>query len=344
VRMPLAGEVWVDTHDVIVIGGSAGSLEILSALLADLPPRLPAMVFVVVHRPAYSRMELCELLARHSALPVKTAEEGALPPHGTVSVAPADRHLVLRRDRVVLTRSPRENQWRPAIDVLFRSAAVAFGSRVAGVVLSGALDDGTAGLSAIKRCGGIGIVQTPSDSAYPEMPASAIRNTKVDHIVPAREIAAMIRRVVEEPVGRQSTIPPDLVLETSIAETGRTSVDLQNQWGELTPFTCTDCGGPLWKREDDGLRYRCLTGHALSSRALEKGLGQSLDAALWAAIRQFEQRANLQDTLAEREEGLGRRYVSSSYRERAAEARSHALELRKLLQATVAESSEVVEA
>ena len=334
----------MNTRDIVVIGGSAGALEPLGATLADLPPRLPAMVFVVLHRPAYTRLELCELLAKRSALPVKTAVDGALPPPGTVYVAPADCHLVLRQDRVVLTRSPRENQWRPAIDVLFRSAAVAFGARVAGVILSGALDDGTAGLSAIKRCGGVGIVQAPSDAAYPEMPASAIRNTKVDHVVPAREIATMIRRVIEEPAGTQNPIPPELILETSIAETGRTSVDMQNQWGELTPFTCTDCGGPLWKREEDGLRYRCLTGHALSSRVLEKGLGQNLDAALWAAIRQFEQRANLQASLADREEKLGRRYVSSNYRERATEARSHAIELRKLLQATVTESSELAEA
>jgi two-component system chemotaxis response regulator CheB len=333
----------VKAHDIVVVGGSAGSLDPLRTLLAELPATLPAAIFVVVHRPAHSHSNLCEILARGSSLSVRDACDGEPLAHGSVYVAPADHHLVLKQDRMLLTQTPRENQFRPAVDVLFRTAAVCFGSRVIGVILSGALDDGTAGLSAIKRCGGVAIVQAPSDAAYTEMPASAIRNVSVEHIIPAREIAHMIRQVVEQPSGPEKEIPAELILEAQIAETGQTSIELHNRMGDLTPFTCTDCGGPLWKQRGDGLRYRCLTGHALSSRTLEAGLSENLEAAVWAAIRQFEQRANLQSALADQEEQRGRSRVSTSYRERAAEAHSHAAELRKLLHATANEPAELVE-
>jgi two-component system chemotaxis response regulator CheB len=330
-RMQMDSPLLKSTHDIVVIGGSAGAFEPLRTLLAELPADLPATLFIVLHRPAQSGGMLADVLCRGSKLQVKPAVDGERPVRGIAYIAPPDQHLVLKPDGLRLTKGPRENQWRPAIDVLFRSAAVAFGSRVAGVILSGALDDGTAGVSAIKRCGGVAIVQSPADSAFEEMPAFAIRNTSVDHVIPAKEIASVIQRIVKQPADPSVEIPQELVLEASIAEAGLTPLEQQNQLGELTPLTCADCGGPLWKQHFDGLRFRCMTGHALSARTLETGLNQNLDAALWAAIRQFEQRANLQREMAQEEEKSGRRQVASNYRERASEAKLHAEELRKLL-------------
>jgi two-component system, chemotaxis family, protein-glutamate methylesterase/glutaminase len=208
---------------------------------------------------------------------------------------------------------------------------VACGPRTIGVLLSGALDDGSAGLVAIKRCGGIAIVQAPEDARVPDMLASAIRNASVDHILPAREIAPMIERLVKRPSTSSATIPDDLITDVQIAEAGRSSAELQEKLGQLTCFTCADCGGPLWKQAGPPLRFRCLTGHALTARSLEAGLDQNLEAALWAAIRQFEQRANLQRGMAAEEQTGGRGRGASRYLERAEEACAHAEQLRRLL-------------
>jgi two-component system chemotaxis response regulator CheB len=320
-------------HDIIVIGGSAGALDPLRRMVAELPSELAASLFVVLHRPAYLDDMLRNLLSGSSKLPVRMPSDGEELESGTVYIAPPDHHLILKEDYMRLTRGPRENQWRPAIDVLFRSAAVVYGPRVVGVILSGALDDGSAGLAAVKRCGGIAIVQAPADAAVSEMPGSAIRNASVDHIVPAQQLAPIIQRIAGQPSAPAQEIPAELLLEAQIAEGRRTSVDLQNSLGELTPFTCVDCGGPLWRQRGDGLRFRCLTGHALSAHSLERGLDQNLEAAIWAAIRQFEQRTNLQRAMAEGEERKGRSIVASNYRDRASEAQSHAKTLRQLLQA-----------
>jgi two-component system chemotaxis response regulator CheB len=274
---------------------------------------------------------LRSLLSWSTKLPVRLACDGDQLENGTLYIAPPDQHLILKEDYLRLTRGPRENQWRPAVDVLFRSAAVLHGPRVIAVILSGALDDGSAGLSAVKRCGGIAIVQAPADAAVSDMPESAIRHVNADYIVPAEQIAAIIQCVAGQPAGPSGEIPAELLLEAQIAEAGRIPVELQNSLGELTSFTCADCGGPLWKQRGDGLRFRCLTGHALSARSLESGLDQNLEAAIWAAIRQFEQRTNLQQAMAQEEERKGRSLVASNYRDRASEAKSHADVLRQLL-------------
>jgi two-component system chemotaxis response regulator CheB len=309
-------------------------LEPLRDIVAELPSQLDAKLFVVLHRPAQAGEMLQNLLSRNSKLSVLSAADGEQMENGTLYIAPPDQHLILKEDSMRLTRGPRENQWRPAIDVLFRSAAVLHGPRVIGVILSGALDDGSAGLSAIKRCGGIAIVQAPADAAFSEMPESAIRNVTADYIAPAEQITAIIQCVVGQPAGPSREIPVELLLEAQIAEAGRTPVELRSSLGELAPFTCVDCGGPLWAQRGDGLRFRCLTGHALSARSLETGLDQSLEAAIWAAIRQFEQRTNLQHAMADEQERKGRSLAAANYRDRASEAQSHAEALRQLLQAT----------
>jgi two-component system, chemotaxis family, protein-glutamate methylesterase/glutaminase len=324
-------EQLMHARDIIVIGGSAGALPPLLTITAQLPIGLRASIFVVLHRSPDSIDMLGSLLGKNTHLAVGSCVDGHPLESGMIYVAPPDRHLIVKENHIRITKGPRENQWRPSIDVLFRSAAVAFGPRVTAILLSGALDDGSAGLSAVRRCGGTTIVQEPSDAEVRDMPESAIRNTRIDHVVPAQHMATLIARIAAEPAPLAEPIPEELILEAQIAEGGHTSLDIQNRLGSLTPLTCTDCGGPLWQQHSEVLRFRCLTGHALSARALEKGLDENLDLALWAAVRQFEQRANLQLAMAEDSERKGRSHLTLRQRERASESKVHADALRGLL-------------
>ena len=182
--------------DIIVIGGSAGSLEVLVEMVANLPRRLPAAVFIVVHVAPDGDSHLPSILSRSGPLPAKHANDGDTIEAGQIYVAPPDHHLIVEPDRVRLTRGPRENHHRPAIDPLFRSAAETFGARVIGVLLSGALDDGVAGLLEIKRAGGIVVVQDPRDALIPSMPRRALEQMQVDHVVAQGSLAPLLTRLI----------------------------------------------------------------------------------------------------------------------------------------------------
>ena len=180
-------------HDIVVIGGSAGGVEALRRICEGLPADFPAAVFVVIHISPNSRSIMPDLLSRAGRLPARHPTDEEPIHRGTIYVAPPDMHMLLRPGYVMLRRGPQENRTRPAIDPLFRSAAVAYGSRVIGVVLSGLLDDGCAGLLAIKSCGGISVVQEPNDAMWPEMPRNALAHDRVDHCVPAAELPALLK-------------------------------------------------------------------------------------------------------------------------------------------------------
>jgi two-component system chemotaxis response regulator CheB len=318
-------------HDIIVIGGSAGALRPLEKILASLPANLPATVFVCLHVAPYAGTGTLDRLCTVTAMRATVASDGSPFGSGEVLFAPPDHHLVVKPGHVRVVRTPRENLWRPSIDVLFRSAAIAFGPRVIGTILSGALDDGSAGLLAVKRCGGLAVVQSPGDAEAGSMPESAIHNVAVDHVLDAGSIAPALERLTSEVPSPMGSTPEDLVLEARFAETGLTSAPVNQELGHLSEFTCSECEGPLWERHDQMLRYRCLTGHALTARSLEEGLNRNLDEALWAAIRQFEQRANLCSRMAADERAHGRARTATNYEERAAEARGHAETLRAIL-------------
>jgi two-component system chemotaxis response regulator CheB len=239
---------------------------------------------------------------------------------------------VVKRDQVLVTRGPRENLWRPAIDVLFRSAAVAYDGRVVGVLMSGELDDGTSGLQAVSACGGTAIVQDPDDASNPAMLRTALANVQVDHRARLRELPALLIRLAHEPVASATAIPEHLRKEVRMAETPEDAPQLMQERGSPSMLSCPECGGPLWRDGNDHVHFRCLIGHAFRLNTLDDVTDEGLDRTLWAAIRMFEQRVNISRMLAEQELAQGRAQRAKLYETRACESHRHAQTLRELHQ------------
>jgi len=282
-------------HNIIVIGTSAGGLEVLDSLIGQLPTDLSASIFIVQHMaPENTGGALLHRLGRHRAFESKLAEDGESFKPGRIYIAPSDNHLLLKQDTVLVTKGARENRSRPGIDPLFRSAAVSHTSRVIGVVLTGMLDDGTAGLIAIKKCGGITVVQDPKDAAYPGMPQSALNNLKVDYCVPIAEMGVLLEKLTLERPGKSKPIPKDVRIEAEIAERVLSDVAEVNTLGKQVPYNCPNCGGVLWEMDSpDVSRYRCHTGHSFTVPALLESQSEKIEETLWMSLRMFEERKNL---------------------------------------------------
>ena len=288
-------------RDVVVIGASAGGVTALMELVADLPETLDAAVLIVLHIRPDRRSLLDQVLGTRSPLPVVQAEDGMPLVRGRVYVPAPDQHLLVTGSHVHLRRGPRENASRPAIDPLFRSAAVSFSSRVVGVVLTGCLNDGAAGLRAIKRCGGVAVVQDPLDAEYPEMPRSALRAVEADHVVPLAGLAPLLETLTSEPAGPWVDPPEDVRLEALIAAHERTSMDSEDKLGTLSPLTCPECHGTMWEIHDGPLlRYRCHTGHAYTAESLAAAQLEIVEDTLSNALRAHNERAELLRRFASR--------------------------------------------
>ncbi|MCX6047588.1 MAG: chemotaxis protein CheB [Chloroflexi bacterium] len=321
------------SRDVIVIGASAGGVEALFSLMAQLPADIPAAIFIVLHTPNNTPSHLPQILNRVSALPAKIAVDGETIRPGQIYLAPADYHMMVKANQVRVVHGPRENLWRPAIDPLFRSAAVTHGARVIGVILTGMMDDGAAGLLAVKRCGGCAVVQTPADATFPEMPTNALAQVQADYILPLAEMGAMLDRLAREPAGESPAVPEELWLENQIVERMTSHVEQASQLGDQVPVSCPECGGPLWEMKTIGTRrYRCSIGHAYTAQTLVADQTQGIEQALWYALRTLEERSNMLKRMAGDEEGKGRQATAKLFHLRADESQSYAIQLRKLLQ------------
>lgn len=325
-------------RNIVVIGASAGGVEALRTIMAGLPDDFPAAVLVVLHLPAYGGSVLPAILARAGRLPAAHPVSGETLRSGRVLVAPSDHHLVIEAGKAFLTRGPSENGHRPAIDVLFRSAARAAGPRVVAVVLSGVLDDGTAGLSAVMARGGTSIVQDPKDALYPGMPENALAHVAADYVVPADRIAPLLVELCTDEI--PSSDPPDtptlLDIETEVATLSGTTMDAPDRPGTPSGFSCPDGGGVLWEIRDHGLvRYRCRVGHAWSAGSLQGQQAMQLDAALWMALRGLEEKAALARTLADRARERHSPLSAQRFMEQAGEASRAAKLIRSMLEAGV---------
>ena len=323
------------TH-VVAIGASAGGVEALSELVRDLPPELDAALFVVLHIPAHTPSALPSILQRCTRLPVRPAVDGESIVPGCIVVAPTDRHLVLEPTCVRVTRGPRENRHRPSIDALFRSASVAFRSRAIGVVLSGMLDDGTAGLWAIKNAGGRALVQDPASAQYASMPESALRHVEVDGVQHAGLLASEIVRLLGERVAAPAEPPPrHIEIENHIAREGNGLQAGVMTLGKVSAYTCPDCHGVLVQIEEGKVvRFRCHTGHAFSFKSLLAEVNQAIDKGLWDTLRAIEERILLLRQMAQAAASTSRPEVAAQCEEEAKAAEQRV----KLLHDTVMDS------
>jgi two-component system chemotaxis response regulator CheB len=319
-------------HGIVVVGASAGGVEALVELAASLPGDLSAAVFVVLHLPATGTSALPEILRRHGPLPAAHVRDSEPIQPGRIYVAPPDHHVLVRTGHVHLSRGPRENGHRPAIDPLFRSAAREYAARVIGVVLSGALDDGTAGLLAIKSRGGIAVVQNPGDALYPGMPGNALEHAQVDHVLAAASMGKLLTRLLAN-LAEPPADPAPTGMRVEVEMEGFSMEAFEGHHpGRPSGFSCPDCHGVLWQIKDGGLeRYRCRVGHAWSPESLLTQQSEALEAALWVALRSLEERAALARRLAEPARRRGHAITATRFEEQAAEAQQAARLVRDLL-------------
>lgn len=319
--------------DIVVIGGSAGAIESVSEIVRGLPRDFDAAVFVVVHFPGSVTSALPRILSRVGSLPALHSESEEPIRPGRIYVAPPDCHLFLESGHVRLTRGPKENGHRPAIDPLFRSAAHHYGRRVVGVLLSGNLSDGTAGLLSIKQHGGVAIVQDPDTALYPGMAQSAIKHVQVDHVVPINAIPQLLIQLAAETAPPTETVDMDHHSDSRGASLDEAALeDRKTQLGVPSTMSCPECHGVLWEhREGDVLAFRCRVGHGFTEEALLAIQAEQLEAALWTALRALEEHSALSRRLAYRAATRGHAHSASAFTEHAMDAEHHASTIRSVL-------------
>lgn len=279
----------------MVAGASVGGVTALSALVAGLPEDFPAALLVVLHTGSHPSV-LPQLLSARGRLPASHAVNGEKLLPGHIYIAPPDMHLMLDGDVAYLHRGPKEHHTRPALDPLFLSAALARGPGVIGIVLSGTMEDGTAGLQAIKACGGIAVVQEPSDAQAPGMPESALRYVPVDHRLPVNAMPELLVSLVNAPLaeGASAPRPERLWHEMQLMSAGGEFMAHLKAIAQPSPFVCPDCKGGLWQIDDAApVRYRCHTGHAYTLNTLQQALTETMDEALWTAVRSLQEQTVL---------------------------------------------------
>jgi two-component system chemotaxis response regulator CheB len=320
--------------DIIVVGASYGGIHALKELAGDLPPDLPASIFIVQHVASNSPGLLPGIIANAGALPASFPADHEKISPGHIYLAPPDNHILVENGFIRVTRGPKENRSRPAIDVLFRSAAYTYGPRVVGVILTGMLDDGTAGLWAIKYRGGTTIVQSPAEAHAPSMPQNALQNVEVDYCVPLKKIAPLLIELTQISAAEEEGYP---VSERMKVEVGIAKKDVAIEKGiqglfDPSNYTCPECHGVLMQIEEGGgFRFRCHTGHAYSAGSLLKESETAIEDTLWAAIRSLEERVMLLQQLAEKMKSLNRSGEGESLLQKVQKHQRQADKLRQVL-------------
>lgn len=307
-------------RDILAIGTSAGGFEALRFLAGEFPRDLPASVLVTIHLSGQFRSSLDAILTQAGRLPAGFAVDGERLEKGRIYVAPAERHLIVENGRVRLGSGPRENNARPSIDPLFRSAALCCGPRTVGAVLTGTQGDGAAGLLALKQHGGITVVQDPADAAFPEMPMTALSRSQPDHVVGLAGMPALLEKLVRQPAGRPVPVAGNLEYEVNIASGGRGSMSEMDRIGRRSVLACPDCHGVMWEiNEGELLRYRCHEGHAYSAEIMSLALDDNLRRALGSALRALEERVALVRKLETQARAGGRSLSAETWSAKARE-------------------------
>lgn len=309
-------------HDIVVIGASVGGVEALKQITAKLSADFQAAVFVVVHVSPNSSGLLPSILNRHSRVRAHTANDGEAILPGEVYVAAPDHHLILERDRVRVVNGPKHNRHRPAIDLLFRTAARNFGERVIGVVLTGFLEDGSSGLLAIKNAGGIAIIQNPEDAEVASMPRSALLQVQPDYCVPLVEIGQLLNRLTQGEVKAMA----------AGAYSGNGDDAKMEKHQSSTALTCPECSGTLWEVNENGeIRFDCRVGHSYSLAAISEAEDENVERSLWVALRALEESAALEQRLADIAGERKRHHAHKFFTQKAHARKQHATILREFL-------------
>jgi two-component system, chemotaxis family, protein-glutamate methylesterase/glutaminase len=320
-------------RDIVVIGASAGGVQALMEIVQGFPTGLSAAVFVVIHTSSTSPGVLPNILSRAGPIRASQARNGEPIMRSRIYVPPVDHHLLIRDGHVVVSRGPKENGFRPAVDPLFRTAAIAYRERVVGVILSGGLDDGTSGLLEVKRYGGVAIVQDPAEAVSPSMPQSAVSNVDVDHVVTLAQIPALIAELTGQRAGKGARImPPRRRNVPDIAEVGTENLEVPDPADPPSALTCPECGGALWEVQDHHvLRFRCHLGHGYTGEALSEQQVENIENAMWVAMRTLEESAALRRNLAQRTRGSSMNLLASGYEQQARAAEQRAALIRSVL-------------
>jgi two-component system chemotaxis response regulator CheB len=316
-------------RDTLAIGASAGGVEALLKLAESLPREFPATVLVTMHLASHTRSVLDDLLSRAGPLPASFARDKERLRKGHIFIAPPDRHLILEGDRLLLGRGPRENRARPAIDPMMRSVALCCGPRAIGIVLTGTLSDGASGLWAIGQCGGMTVVQDPSDATFPDMPTNALNRLRPDHVVTLAAMPNLLNSLVSQPEGEPMPVPESIQFEVEIAKGSSATIAEMDQIGARSPFACPDCHGAMWELDEgEVVRYRCHVGHTYTAEVLSLVLDETLRRALASALRALEERRTLLKGLQRQAERSKHSRLAASWAHRAQEAEQELVVLR----------------
>jgi two-component system chemotaxis response regulator CheB len=314
------------------MGASTGGFEAFKKIIQDLPPDIDASIFIVWHISPNIRGILPDVLNKVNTIYAAHAYDKETIEPNRIYVAPPDHHLLIEDGLVRVTRGPKENRFRPAVDPLFRSAAYAYGQRVIGVVLSGGLDDGTAGLWRIKYSGGIAVVQDPADAEVPSMPENAQREVAIDHCVPVSEMAALLARLSKEEITEKTEDMKDEKTKTEIAIAAEENALRKGavNLGEPSSFACPECHGVLAKILDGSLvRYRCHTGHAYSADTLMAAITEKIEDSLYSAIRGMDESILLLNHIGDHYAEANDPKLAGAYFKKAKEAEERSLLVRK---------------
>ena len=326
--------------EIIVVGASAGGVEAISSLVKLLPASLPASIFVVVHFPENATSVLPKILSRVGPIKAIGGEDNQPIEKGVIYVAPPGCHMLVKRGAIRIVRGPKENGHRPAIDPLFRSAARIYKSKVAGVILSGMLNDGVIGLTYVKANGGLSMVQDPDESLFGDLPRHAIHDVKIDFVAPISQLAQLLVEQVCDDCDDAPTDPPELE-EQSLDPTEMTVEELRELEAHRKPsaYTCPECNGTLFELNENGiLNYRCRVGHAYTPENLEAHQAEELEAALWEALKSLEENLALSKKLLQRAKDSNRKTSSKYYADKVNTSQRRIELLRSVLTQTISTS------
>lgn len=322
----------MDNHRIFVIGASAGGRVAVEKVLKNVSANINAAFLIVVHSSFDMISSFSSYLNQKIEMEVLEAKEKMEIKTGKVYVGVPNQHMVVMNGKISNSNGPRENLFRPSIDVLFRSAAVAFGNRNIGILLSGRLNDGTVGLEAIKKCGGVTLIQEPETAEYSGMPLTAQKFVEIDYTAELEEIGDLIKELAEKPLPEKIDIPYTLKREAEIATKIRSQVKTEDLLGEKVSLSCASCGGPLWKIKDTGIeRYRCHVGHSFSQESLLLAQNENLEETLWVCLRTLEEKKVLMLKMVENFSNKGAEQIARSYSDRIQEVDEHIDRLRQLM-------------